>query len=108
MSTDTAHETDHPADEHHGPSDMQYVGIFAILVIITAVEVALSYLVDDLGAFFLPLLLILMAVKFLVVVSYFMHLKFDNKIFSWMFYTGLILAITVYAAALFTFKFFSS
>jgi cytochrome c oxidase subunit IV len=108
MSTDTAHATDSAVHEHHGPTDLQYVGIFAILVVITGVEVALSYLVDDIGAFFLPLLLILMAVKFLMVVSYFMHLKFDNRIFSVMFYTGLILAITVYGAFLFTFKFFSS
>ena len=47
-----------------------------------------------------------MAVKFVMVVSYFMHLKFDNKIFSLMFYAGLILAVGVYAAFLATFKFF--
>jgi cytochrome c oxidase subunit 4 len=35
-----------------------------------------------------------------------MHLKFDNKLFSYMFYSGLILAITVYVGALSTFKFF--
>ena len=40
----------------------------------------LSYL--DVGPLFLPALLILMATKFLIVVSFFMHLKFDNKIFS--------------------------
>ena len=34
-----------------------------------------------------------MVVKFLTVVSYFMHLKFDNKIFSFMFYLGLVLAV---------------
>jgi cytochrome c oxidase subunit 4 len=35
-----------------------------------------------------------------------MHLKFDNKIFSFMFYLGLILAVLVYSAALATFHFF--
>ena len=64
----------------------------------------LSYL--DVGPFFLPALLIMMAVKFVIVVSYFMHLKFDNKIFR-MFYLGLILAVGVYCAALATFQFFS-
>jgi len=49
---------------------------------------------------------VLMAVKFLIVVSYFMHLKFDNRIFSVLFYAGLLLAITVYVIALFTFRFF--
>ena len=49
-----------------------------------------------------------MVIKFIMVASYFMHLKFDNKIFSMMFYAGLILAIGVYCAALGTFKFFLS
>ena len=48
-----------------------------------------------------------MAPKFVTVVSYFMHLKFDNKIFSFMFYMGLMLAVVVYCAALATFHFFS-
>ena len=49
----------------------------------------------------------MMAAKFIIVVSYFMHLKFDNRIFSFMFYLGLILAVGVYCAALATFQFFS-
>jgi cytochrome c oxidase subunit 4 len=47
-----------------------------------------------------------MVVKFFMVVSYFMHLKFDNKLFSLMFYIGLGLALFVYFTALATFKFF--
>ena len=62
----------------------------------------------DIGPIFLPVLLILMAVKFFTVVSYFMHLKFDNRIFSLLFYTGLFLAIGVYCAALATFHFFGN
>ena len=49
---------------------------------------------------------IMMVIKFVMVVSYFMHLKFDNKMFSFLFYAGLVLAIGVYAAFLATFKFF--
>jgi cytochrome c oxidase subunit 4 len=41
-----------------------------------------------------------------MVVSYFMHLKFDNKVFSFLFYAGLFLAVGVYIAFLATFKFF--
>jgi len=36
-----------------------------------------------------------------------MHLKFDSPIFTKLFYTGLILAILVYGAALLTFQFFN-
>jgi len=50
--------------------------------------------------------LILMVIKFVIVVSYFMHLKFDNKIFSYLFYAGLLLAVAVYCGFLATFKFF--
>jgi cytochrome c oxidase subunit 4 len=55
----------------------------------------------------MPALMIMMVVKFIMVVSYFMHLKFDNKLFTWIFYAGLILAIGVYSVALATFHFFS-
>lgn len=110
MSTETASAADHSADEAHDDhwSDLKYVQLFVFLVVVTAVEVALSYMVDDLGAAFLPLLLILMAVKFFAVVLFFMHLKFDNRLFSVMFYMGLVLAVGVYLVALFTFRFFDS
>ena len=39
-----------------------------------------------------------MVAKFITVVSYFMHLKFDNKLFSFLFYLGLVLAVFVYAS----------
>jgi len=96
---------DHPG-EHW--TDLQFVYLALGLAMITAIEVLLSYMVDDLGALFLPLLLTLMLIKFFSVVSYFMHLKFDNRLFSLMFYMGLGLAVTVYMIALFTFKFFNA
>jgi cytochrome c oxidase subunit 4 len=118
MSTDID-ATDHPAHEgedlhadefgaehQHGATDGQYILIALILSVITAAEVTLTYV--DVGPLFLPALLIMMAAKFLTVVSYFMHLKFDHKIFSFLFYTGLLLALGVYVAALGTFHFFGS
>jgi cytochrome c oxidase subunit 4 len=85
-------------------SDVGYIRIAIILAAITGLEVSTYYV--DFGVLFLPALLIMMAIKFVMVVSYFMHLKFDNKIFSFLFYAGLVLAIGVYAAFLATFKFF--
>jgi cytochrome c oxidase subunit IV len=112
MATDTDHAHDAAHDEHaeHAEhwSDFQYVKLAILLAVVTAVEVLLSYIKDDMGGFFLPTLLILMAFKFMAVVLYFMHLKFDNRLFSIMFYMGLFLAIGVYVAALFTFRFFSA
>jgi cytochrome c oxidase subunit 4 len=109
---ETAHDTVHPelgsneyGEGHHGATDKQYIVIALILALITAAEVTLSYI--DVGAIFLPALLIMMAAKFIIVVSFFMHLKFDNRIFSFMFYLGVLLAIFVYCGALATFHFFN-
>ena len=55
----------------------------------------------------MPILLIMMAIKFVTVASFFMHLRGDARIFSWMFYAGLFRAVGVYAAALTTFHFFA-
>ena len=85
-------------------SDAGYIRIAIILAAITALEVSTYYV--DFGVLFLPALLIMMVIKFVMVVSYFMHLKFDNKIFSFLFYAGLVLAVGVYAAFLATLKFF--
>ncbi len=121
MSTTTAEigHDDHGHDDHdhaahsrteskhgHGLTDKGYVGIAAILAVLTGAEVSLSYMHLP-GAIFMTALMILMVTKFVIVVSFFMHLRFDNKIFSWLFYSGLILAIFVYVAALCTFQFFA-
>lgn len=98
---------EHPAEgivEHADhPSEGQYWKIFFILFAVTAVEVALYY-------FELPgpvhvnnaALGILAIGKFVIVVAYFMHLKFDNRILRRLFVTGLVLAVLVYVAYLLT------
>jgi cytochrome c oxidase subunit IV len=96
-------DTDHGEAHAHKPNSF-YIKVAVALAIVTGIEVALYYL--DLGKWYLPILLVLMLIKFLTVVSLFMHLKFDNKIFSWLFYSGLGLAVFVYVAALMTFRFF--
>jgi cytochrome c oxidase subunit 4 len=98
------HEHDAHADTHGHKPNSFYIKVAVALAIITAVEVGLYY--THIGKLFMPTLLILMAVKFLTVVSLFMHLKFDNKLFSMLFYSGLILALSVYLAALTMFRFF--
>ena len=97
--------TDHAAHAEHKP-DSYYIIVALILAAITALETSTYWL--DFGRIFMPLLLTLMTIKFVMVVSLFMHLKFDNKIFSYLFYSGLLLAIFVYLVALATFRFFGS
>lgn len=112
MSTETQPETQHDVESHdeHGEhwSDLSFIKLAIALAVVTALEVAMSYTIDFWGPFFIPVLLLLMAVKFFAVVLYFMHLKFDNRLFGLMFYMGLGLAVGVYLVALFTFRFFDS
>jgi cytochrome c oxidase subunit 4 len=97
--------TETHADTHeHGMSDAGYIKIALILAAITGLEVSTYYV--NFGPLFMPALLTMMVVKFVMVVSYFMHLKFDSKIFSFLFYVGLGLALFVYITFLATFKFF--
>jgi cytochrome c oxidase subunit 4 len=106
-TTSELHEVDaHDEAEAHGLSDIGYVKVAIFLAALTALEVSTYYF--DFGPFFIPLLLILMAIKFVTVVSYFMHLKFDQRLYSFMFYAGLGLALMVYIGTLATFKFFVS
>jgi cytochrome c oxidase subunit 4 len=93
----------HDDGHAHKPNSF-YIKVAVSLAIVTGVEVALYYL--NIGKWFMPILLVLMVIKFVTVVSLFMHLRFDNKIFSWLFYSGLFLAVFVYVAALLTFRFF--
>jgi cytochrome c oxidase subunit 4 len=74
--------------------------VAAVLALLTAVEVGLYYLKN--GLTYIPLLA-LMAAKFVIVVGYFMHLKFDNKAFRRLFTIGLVLASFCYCSVLLMF-----
>ena len=99
------HEAAHDPHEGH-PTDLTYIKVALFLAFITAAEVAVSY--TDIDAIAqIALLIPMMVVKFATVVSYFMHLKFDNKLFTYVFYMGLLLAFGVYLGALTTFHFWN-
>jgi cytochrome c oxidase subunit 4 len=90
-----AHDA-HGSGEEHGLQVRQYVQIGVLLTVITVIELALSY--TDLGGLLVPLLLALSAVKFAIVVAFFMHLKFDHPLLTRMFVGPLILATLVLLA----------
>jgi cytochrome c oxidase subunit 4 len=87
------------ADLAAHPGPRQYVTVAVILAAATAIEVALYYL--DLPHPLLATLLLFFAVmKFSMVALWFMHLRFDNRIFRRLFVTGIILASAVYLIVL--------
>ncbi len=90
-------------DVHHHPGWQTYVVIGLILTIITAVEVAVFY-IPAMHPVMAPVLLSLSAVKFILVIMFYMHLKFDSRLFSTVFVAPLILAITVVISLFILFK----
>ena len=97
-------ETTEHDDAHHVPEDGYFIKVAVVLAVLTGLETSTYWV--DLGPFATVTLLILMTIKFFMIILVFMHLKFDNKLFSSMFYIGLGLAILVYSAFLSTFQFF--
>ena len=92
-------------EEHEHPGERTYVTVAIILALVTGVEVAIYYweAVEDI---LVPMLLVLSAAKFVAVVGYFMHLKFDDRRFRWIFSFGLAVAAACYIgmAAMFLFN----
>ena len=68
-----------------------YLFVFILLAAFTLIEPLVSY-VQQVAIKF-PTLVVLSVVKALLVLLYFMHLKFDSKIFSYLFIAGCVLAI---------------
>ncbi len=101
-TTEAGHgsHADAHGDHAHHPTERQYWIVFVILAVLTAIEVAWSYIGLEGAALVLPLLA-MMAVKFLLVAGAFMHLYFDLKIingrvFTWAFGFSILLAVIVY------------
>lgn len=90
----TEHETEEEASHH--PSVSQYVEIGVVLAALTAVEVALFF-APVVSEVTVPTLLVLTVLKFLLVVAWFMHLRFDHRLFRTLFLIGLVLALAVFA-----------
>ena len=84
-------------DGHGTPVFYAIVGL--ILAVITLVEFLIFY-VESLGVLLIPIMLILSLMKFVIVVAFFMHLRFDNKIFTYLFFAGFILAAVISVALL--------
>ncbi len=89
---------------HTHPTGWTYIKVGVILTLITAIEVW-AYYVPALVAspLFNPALLIMSAAKFAIVVMFYMHLKYDHKLFKALFTGPLIVAMGTITALLFLF-----
>jgi cytochrome c oxidase subunit 4 len=106
MAAETPTAAHHDAAHHAGghASVKTYVLIGLILTIITAVEVAIFY-IPQLSRVLIPVLLVLSAAKFVIVVLFYMHLKFDSPLLSRVFFGPLFLALIVVVSLVLLFKY---
>ena len=84
------------------PEPRDYWLIAGILGLITAAEVAVTY-VDSLDPVVAPLLIVMSLAKFALVVGWFMHLRFEERRYRMLFYIGLVAAPILFGAVLLTF-----
>ena len=87
------------------PSAFTYFKVAMILSAITALEVGVFYL-EGLGHGIIPILVVLSGAKFALVAMFYMHLRYDAKLFSGLFIGGLTLAFGVGLSLLALFQFF--
>jgi cytochrome c oxidase subunit IV len=95
-----------PAQAGSHPSAKEYVRIGVILFVLTALEVTASYM-DVSTAILIPTLYVLGVLKFVLVVMWFMHLKFDDRRYARFFVMGLAGAATLYLVVLISFRVFA-
>jgi cytochrome c oxidase subunit IV len=96
------HAAEHHQLEHAHPGARTYVLVGVVLAVITLAEV-FFYTQESVRVFLVPLLLVLSASKFALVVGFYMHLKFDHPLFFGVFGFGLLVAASIITALIFLF-----
>jgi cytochrome c oxidase subunit 4 len=85
-----------PVVEHAHPTGRTYVLVAVVLTVITAAEVLVFYVIpNDARAALMVALAVLAIAKFVLVVGYYMHLKFDARLLTWLFVGGLVTAVAM-------------
>jgi cytochrome c oxidase subunit 4 len=90
-------------EEHAHPTWSTYWKVAVILTAITAVEVWVYYTPFQYSRYFNATLIAMSAVKFFIVVAYYMHLKYDHKLFRSLFIGPLIVAAFTIIVLMFLF-----
>jgi cytochrome c oxidase subunit 4 len=92
--------------EDHGnhPTPRQYVLIAVVLVVITGVEIATSYIDTGHSNLIIVALFVMAAIKFFLVAAWYMHMKVDQPFFRRVFVVGMIGAGIVYGVLLLVFS----
>jgi cytochrome c oxidase subunit IV len=101
MSGEHAMQETHAAEQPH-PTAGTYIRVAVILTVLTVLEVGVFY-VPEFHPVLAPVLLTLSAVKFAIVVMFYMHLKYDHRLFRVLFTGPLLIAALTLLALMFLF-----
>jgi len=77
--------------QEHTGKQPNYFAVFAVLAAFTLIETLVSYVSQ--AQIKVPVLITLAVIKAVLVLMYFMHLRSDARVFSYLFVAGCILAI---------------
>ena len=102
---DSSHTASTPHDEGHA-SVQTYIRVAVALGIITAIEIAALYVPGIPTHALVALLIVLSVVKFALVVAFFMHLRYDNRILTALFVGPLMIAGVIILALMALFSAF--
>jgi cytochrome c oxidase subunit IV len=94
MSSETR-EVMHDQHTHPVGATKTYWVIGIILTVVTFIEISAYFYEDWYGVFATPTVLIVSLFKFVLVVMFYMHLKYDSKIFTGVFVFPMALATLV-------------
>jgi cytochrome c oxidase subunit 4 len=89
---------EHAHDQHHLVPTTIYYAIFATLIVLTGVTVGVAYL--DLGRWNIVAALVIACFKAMIVVLYFMHVKYSTRlikltVIAGLYWLGIIFALTL-------------
>jgi cytochrome c oxidase subunit IV len=100
----SASDHGHAGDDHESSKFQIYVQIAMLLAVITGIEIVCVYL-PFAKWLIVTTLVVLSTVKFMFVIFYFMHLRWDKPFCTILFFIGLVLAggtmwglLTIFAA----------
>ena len=105
MSGEHAMQESHAAEQPH-PTAGTYIRVAVILTVLTVLEVGVFY-VPEFHPVLAPVLLTLSAVKFAIVVMFYMHLKMDSRFFAFLFGGPLLLGLGMTLGLMFLFGAFA-
>jgi cytochrome c oxidase subunit 4 len=88
--------------ERAHPTPRLYWAVALVLAALTAVEITIPQ-VSAFDGIKVPALLGLGAIKFAAVIGFFMHLRFDKKLYRNLFFIGLLGALVLFVIVLLTF-----